>query len=314
VVAISGGQDITRKQVDDLCKFMASTYGLSLDSMEEANKNALFNQMLIYVADNALIKNYMDEADKSAAENAKSTVDEQLDMFKTQSPDLEQQLSAAGITDDTVKLYIETQYYQGIFYDKVKEDEPVTDEEATAYYEEHKDEFVTPASIGLSHILVGDAEHKAEDRTTIEAIRKRAADGEDFAELAKEYSLDGSAASGGALGIVTKGQMVAPFEEAGFKLKKGELSDVVESEFGFHVIKADTDLVPEEQQSLESVRGQIDSMVAQEHFYDAIEKLKEEHPVKYNVEVDQETGEPSTAVSTEAPDAADTTDSGVSAE
>jgi foldase protein PrsA len=182
-----------------------------------------------------------------------------------------------------------------VLYEKVSQEQPVTDAEAQAYYDEHKADFVTPESIELSHILVGDSELKAEDRTSIEAIRQRALDGEDFAELAKTYSIDTSnAASGGALGVVMKGDMVAPFEEAGFKLKKGDISEVVETQFGFHIIKADSDLVPEQQQSLESSRKKIDELIEQQHFTAEIERLKAEHPVKYNVEVDPGTGEPPT--------------------
>jgi parvulin-like peptidyl-prolyl isomerase len=184
----------------------------------------------------------------------------------------------------------------------------VTDAEAQAYYDENKATYVTPESIGLSHILIMDEELTDENRTTIEAIRQRALDGEDFAELAQLYSDDGSAESGGDLGVVTRDMgLTEPFVEAGFKLKNGEISDVVETEFGFHIIKANTDLIPEQQISLEAVRATIDSRIGQNRFYEELQKLKEEHPVTYNVEVDPETGEPSVVVPA-------TTDSGVAAE
>jgi parvulin-like peptidyl-prolyl isomerase len=302
VVAVAEGQDITRKQVDDLCAFVAMSYQMSLDDLDEANRTALFNSMLISEADNILIKNYIDESDESAAEDAKTAVDEQIESYKEQSADLDEQLSAAGITDDTVKAYIEAQYYRELLYEKALTDESVTEKEAKAYYDGHPDEFtVTPESIGLSHILISDEELTEQGRTSIEAIRQKVLDGEDFAELAKQYSTDpGSAENGGDLGAVTKGQMVAPFEEAGFKLKKGEISDVVESQYGFHVIKANTDLVPAEIATFEDAKQQI-------VFILLIEKLEEEHPVKYNVEVDPETGKPST-------EPQETTDVGVTVE
>jgi foldase protein PrsA len=289
-VAVAGEREITRDEIDDLCAFMAMSYGMSLDDMSESDRATLFNQMLIYMADSAIVKNYIDESDGNAATEAASAVENQLETYKTQIADLEQQISAAGVTDETVKTYIESQYYQELLSEKVQTDGSVTDEEARAYYDAHKDEFVvTPESIALSHILISDEEHKDENRTSIEAIRQRAVDGEDFAELAKQYSADGSAADGGDLGVVTKGKMVAPFEEAGFRLKKDEISDVVESQFGFHVIKANSDLLPAEAAAFEDVKRQIDLTLM-------IEKLKKEHPVKYNVEVDPETGEPPASV------------------
>jgi parvulin-like peptidyl-prolyl isomerase len=310
VLAVAENQDITRKQVDDVCAFMAMSYGMSMDTMSESDRTMLSNQMLIYLADNVIIKNYVDGFDKEAAEQAKSSSEQQLEMIMAQSSDMEEALSSAGISIDTVTAYLESQYYQGVLYEKVSAEQPVTDEEAQKYYDENKAKFVTPESIGLSHILIMDEALTDENRTSIEAIRQRALGGEDFAELAKQYSADGSAASGGALGIVPRGQMVTPFEEAGFKLKKGEISDVVETQYGFHIIKADTDLIPEQQQSFESVRAQIDSTIASDHFYAEVDKLKKEHPVKYNVEVDPATGEPPTTVpeaaaETETPEAAE---------
>lgn len=82
-------------------------------------------------------------------------------------------------------------------------------------------------------------------RTLIQSIQERAAEGEDFAELAAQYSQDGSAQNGGDLGYFGRGRMVAPFEEAAFQLQPGEVSDVVETPFGYHVIKLEDRRQPE---------------------------------------------------------------------
>jgi parvulin-like peptidyl-prolyl isomerase len=105
-----------------------------------------------------------------------------------------------------------------------------------------------PESIVARHILVaykGGARAaayitrtKAEARTRAEEARQRALAGEDFAELAHEYSDDpGSAADGGNLGRFTRAQMVPVFSDVAFKLQPGGISEVVESEFGFHIIQ-----------------------------------------------------------------------------
>ncbi|MDR3225632.1 MAG: peptidylprolyl isomerase [Clostridiales Family XIII bacterium] len=296
VLAVSDGQDITQTQVDDLCAFIAMTYGMAIDEMSDSDKTVLTNQMIIFAADNVLIKNAVDASDKTASDNVKSSVDQQYEQIMTQAETAEQ-ISAAGIAEKTVKEYLEASFYQEAFYEQIAAEQPVTQAEAQAYYDENKSQFVTPESISLSHILINDAELTDASRTSIEAIRQRAVDGEDFAELAETYSGDtGSAASGGDLGVVTKGMMVLPFEEAGFKLKNGEISDVVETEYGFHIIKANSDVTPEEQMSLEAAMPQIESALGQQKFNDALEKLKEANPVKYNVEVDPTTGEPPTTV------------------
>jgi hypothetical protein len=98
------------------------------------------------------------------------------------------------------------------------------------------------AEIRASHILLtvpNNATQAQRDsiKAQAEAIQKRAAGGEDFAALARQYSKDPSAAQGGDLGFFGKGRMVAPFEEAAFKLQPNQISPVVESPFGYHVIK-----------------------------------------------------------------------------
>jgi foldase protein PrsA len=295
VLAVADGQDVTRKQVDELCLFASTSFGMPMDNMTEDQKTIFFNQTLIYMAESILMKNSVDESDSAAAEGAKTTVDQQMEMFKGQDADAYQQILDSGVSEETIRTYIEAQYYQGLFYEKVTKEQPVTDDEAKAYYDANMSLFVTPEAIGLSHILISDENHSDESRTSMEAIRQRALDGEDFAELAKTYSADTSnAESGGDLGEVPRGRMVAPFDEAGFKLKKGEISDIVETEYGFHIIKANTDIIPEQQVPFESAREEIDNKLLEEKFYAELDKLKEEHPVKYNVDMNPDTGEPLT--------------------
>lgn len=118
----------------------------------------------------------------------------------------------------------------------------VSEEDIESYYELSKDrEFTTKETIGARHILKkfdsDDEESKAEARRAIDAVIERLKAGEAFAEVAKDESEDGSAASGGDLGKFGRGAMVKPFEEAAFELDVDETSDVVETRFGYHVIQ-----------------------------------------------------------------------------
>lgn len=119
----------------------------------------------------------------------------------------------------------------------------VKPEQLADYYAKNPDQFKQPERVRASHILIGvprgaDAAAKAQARAKADQILKDVKAGKDFATLAKENSQDpGSAPNGGDLGFFQKGQMVGPFNDAAFSLAPGTVSDIVETEFGFHIIK-----------------------------------------------------------------------------
>ena len=115
---------------------------------------------------------------------------------------------------------------------------PPTDAELKAYYDKNPNEF---SGVRAAHVLIRpegfDEDSKKKARAKAEDVMKQARAGTDFAELAKQHSADGSAQQGGDLGFFTRERMVAPFSNAAFALQPGQISDVVETQFGFHVIK-----------------------------------------------------------------------------
>jgi len=117
----------------------------------------------------------------------------------------------------------------------------VSEEEVRAYYREHPDDFKKPPKVSLKYIAipkVPSAADSAKLRMRLDEIISELKSGADFAELAKEYSDDpGSADKGGDLGYFTRGTMVKAFEDAAFKLKVGEISAPVKTDFGWHIIK-----------------------------------------------------------------------------
>jgi peptidyl-prolyl cis-trans isomerase C len=119
---------------------------------------------------------------------------------------------------------------------------PATEAEAKEFYDKNPDQFTQGEAVRASHILIA-ADEKADEatkqaaRAKVDALLKRAKAGEDFAKLAKESSDDGSREQGGDLGYFQRGRMVPPFDEAAFNLKPGEISDVVTTQFGYHIIK-----------------------------------------------------------------------------
>lgn len=146
--------------------------------------------------------------------------------------------------------------------DKLSKEIVILDEEIEDYYFEHEDKYRQQKEVKASHILIKaestDPEKEAAARRKAEDILAKVNGGEDFAELAKTYSEDpGSAPTGGDLGFFPRqGKMVEPFAEAAFNLEVGEVSDVVKTQFGFHIIKVN-DVKEEKLQSIDSVSDTI---------------------------------------------------------
>ncbi len=137
----------------------------------------------------------------------------------------------------------------------------VTDAELKARYERDMDEFREPRKIKAAHILVSHKDDKDKAKKKAEELLGRIKKGEDFSSLASKYSDDpGSAKKGGDLGYFSIGMMVKPFENAAVALKKGETSGIVETEYGYHIIRVD-DIKEEKLTSFNDVRARLQSRI-----------------------------------------------------
>ncbi len=187
---------------------------------------------------------------------------------------------------DTIDQILAQEY---LFRRVLSKVEKPTEEEAKEYYEKHKNLYIEPEAIHARHILIPvlkDASPK-EDKEALkkaQEIRKRILKGEDFAALAKEYSVDpGTRDKGGDLGFFTRGQMIEEFEKAAFALRPGEISQPVRTPFGYHIIKVE-EKRPAKQKSYEEVKEQIKQELWQhkqeQALLAAINELKERYPIK----------------------------------
>jgi peptidyl-prolyl cis-trans isomerase C len=139
----------------------------------------------------------------------------------------------------------------------------ITDEESKSFYDKNPQYFQQPEQVKASHILIKvqtDAtdDQKAEARKKIEAIQQKVKQGEDFATLAKTYSEGPSAPNGGDLGryFSRDSNLVKPFKDAAFNLKPHEVSDIVETQWGFHLIKV-TDKKPAKKVTYAEVKDRL---------------------------------------------------------
>ncbi|NIM96965.1 MAG: hypothetical protein GTO24_02415 [candidate division Zixibacteria bacterium] len=159
-------------------------------------------------------------------------------------------LALVRVTDEELREFyqdenekVKVKYILVPTYEFQKEDIPVGDTEINAYYQRHKGEFKADPTANLSYVFFekkpGQADEE-ETRQRLLEIKEEILQGEDFAEMALDYSEDNaSAKNGGDLGWFGKGMMVAPFEETAFALNPGEISDPVNTRFGWHLIKVE---------------------------------------------------------------------------
>jgi parvulin-like peptidyl-prolyl isomerase len=205
-------------------------------------------------------------------------------------------LDRAGVTAEDVKDQFERNLLKEKVYDKLAETATVGDSELQDYYEKNKGGFAEPEQIRTSHILLRvTPDMKPEDKTKKQKLAKEVhakakAKGADFAALARQYCEDGTKDKGGDLGFKTKGQLLPQFEAVAWPMKINEVSNVVETPYGFHVIKK-TGHTPARQKTFEEMKDTIEKSIRarkrNEKIRVALQKWKDEAKIEYFVKGDQ---------------------------
>jgi len=165
----------------------------------------------------------------------------------------------------------------------------VSEAEIRDFYDKNPDKFKRDETVKASHILIGSdgaasADDRKKAREKAEKLRKELAGGADFAALAKGNSTCPSSQQGGDLGFFGKGQMVPPFEKAAFALKPGEISDVVETGFGYHIIKL-TERKPAETIGFNDAKARIEEFLKGQKANEAIQKYLEDTRKTAKIEI-----------------------------
>ena len=192
-----------------------------------------------------------------------------------------------GITDEFLKEQAKLSLLIQKSQEKFYSEEKVSDSEMKKYYDEHIDEYKKD-EVEASHILIkttddnnkplSEAEQK-KAKEKAEKVLKEVKAGGDFAELAKKYSQDpGSAANGGALGAFGKGMMVKEFEDAAFGMEPGEVSDLVKTDFGYHIIKV-TDRI-KETTSFDEAKEGIKEEILKNKYAEKISELQKKAKIE----------------------------------
>lgn len=285
VVAKVNGTEIMNSEIDQALQTAVAQNPqlatlISSGDQADAFKKTILDQL---IATELLYQ----EGKKLKIKDMKELVDAQEKQLKDRFPnadDFEALLKEQNITEAVLREKMEKGIrIQKLIDEKVKNKITISDEEVKSFYEENKTKFVKQESVKASHILIrveegsDEAASDAAKKKT-EALLKRVRSGEDFATLAKENSEDPSAAqNSGELGFFTKKQMVPEFSEAAFALKVGDISDVVKTAYGYHIIKCE-EKKPQREVPFEEVREDItqykQDMALQTKLSDYISNLK----------------------------------------
>lgn len=198
-------------------------------------------------------------------------------------------LSKKNLSEEAVKSQIgQGMAIQKFIDEKVTQKITVSDKETRTYYDSHPDFFKEPEQVQASHILIKvepkfNESQKAEAREKTETIQQKLQEGGDFAALAKEFSECPSSEKGGDLGFFKRGQMVKPFEDAAFTLEPNKTSDIIETRFGYHLIKT-IDKKPETTIPYKDIKDKLEQYLKQEKVKNEIklyvDKLREKAKVE----------------------------------
>ena len=244
-------------------------------------KKNILNQLIDY---ELLYQQAQKEKIKISNDEINLEIDKIKDNFSSPE-EFDEALKANNITLARLKEDIERQVMINSVLEKTRNQVSISDEELEEYYNENKESLVEPEQVHARHILVKTEE---EANTLLLQLKEGLAD---FSELAKEKSTDSSAPSGGDLGFFTRGRMVKEFEDAAFSLEPGEISDVVQTQFGYHIIKCE-EKKEEYSPAFEEIKEQISNALKSQRENEAISafisKLREEAVIVYNYDFDAE--------------------------
>lgn len=267
--AVVNGVVITRAHYDKELKVHMERVSRQGRQISDDQLTELKNEVLDGLIEREVL---YQQSQKAGIKVDDQKVDEQLAGIKKRFPndaEFQKALTSMNLTEAEVRTQIKRGLaIRGLIDREVADKIVVTEEETKAYYTDNPRFFKQPEQVKASHILIkveptADDAAKAAARKKIEDVRKKLADGGDFAELAKEYSEGPSGPRGGDLGYFGRGQMVKPFDDAVFAMQVNQVSEVVETRFGYHLIKV-YDKKPEETLAYAEVKDRISERLKRE--------------------------------------------------
>jgi parvulin-like peptidyl-prolyl isomerase len=273
-VASVNGIEVTQAEVDEYINFILSQNPESGESLSEED----LKELEINIIDSLLVVKLLDQyAGENSITASQEEIDLQMDAIISQygsESAFEADLEEKNVNKSFLENELKNQILRNKIYNEATIEVIITEEQAKQYYDENREaQFISPERIRVSHILSifpwiqddsieENDQDKREAKDKIEFVQEQLEKGAEFGDMAREFSDDVSnSADGGDLGFITRGQMVEEFEDIAFALEVDEVSSIVETEFGYHLIKV-FDREEEGAQAFEDVKDDIATYLA----------------------------------------------------
>ena len=247
IVAVVDKEIILESDVREEVAFQAIQRGIDPSKLKQRDIDEFATIALeILIRSKVLIYKAKKDTIEVDSEQVEEAVRFQMQQIKDADPNFRESLKAQNTSERELRNHYRKQFKEQFLAQKVQgrlgSEVNVTYRDVEAFRKTYRDSL--PPQIGISHILIrpkAGGTRREEALKKIESLLERLKGGENFAVLAREFSEDpGSAQDGGDLGTFGKGKMMPEFETAAFALKPGEISEVVESPFGVHIIKCES--------------------------------------------------------------------------
>ena len=246
VAAIVGNNVILRSDVEQLSRMNASQLRIDPDRDIDLYMKIVRNSLELLIDENILLEQAKIDTIEVKDRDVDAMLDQQIESIVQQSGSKERAEEILGSSISQVRRDYRPVIKNRLIVEKLKSEKfinvSVTRRETDEFYQTYKDSIPEiPPTFDISQILIKVSPGIKEEnyaKTRADSILKCLRDGEDFEELAFTCSDDqGSASSGGMLGFIQRGDFIKSFEEVAFSLEKGEISDVINTEFGYHIIQ-----------------------------------------------------------------------------
>jgi len=272
------GVDISRAKVEAQVDHLINLRGLGSGGITQPGA---YRKLQEEIVEQLVVQELLwQEAQRHNITVSDAEVDEELNKLKNgfeTEREFKFSIEAGGFTEETFKENIRQQRsVQSMIANEITKSSVADDAEIKAFYDDNLDKMSVPEQLRARHILIkvegDDDAAKAAAMAKISAIQERLESGESFPLVAIDTSEGPSGAKGGDLGLFGRGQMVGPFEEAAFALQPGEVSEPVETQFGYHLIKLE-ERVAAEQVPFETASPQIRNYLSEQKLQQTVESL-----------------------------------------